>query len=138
MTAITGNCMCGATGFTVDGPVRQVVTCHCGLCRSMTGAAFSTYVVVKESQLTLTGDPGRLAAYQVTDRTRRHFCSTCGTPLFNVNPETYKGLRMLYLGTVHGHEQLEPAMNIFCESRLSWALRDAPGHSFPRAPGEGS
>ncbi|MES2384136.1 MAG: GFA family protein [Pseudomonadota bacterium] len=137
MSPITGHCKCGETAYKVNGPTLQVVSCHCGLCRSLTGAAFSTYVVVKESQLTVTSDPGSLTAYQVTDRTRRYFCRTCGTPLFNANPETYKGLRMLYLGTVRGHEQLEPAMNIFCESKLPWTMRHEPGQNFQRAPGEG-
>jgi hypothetical protein len=135
MNPITGSCKCGETGFKVDGPAMQIVTCHCGLCRSMTGAAFSTYVVVREAQFTATGDAEHLAAYQVTDRTRRHFCRACGTPLFNVNPETYKGLRMLYLGTVEGHEHLDPGLHIFCESKLSWATFPEAGQSFQRAPG---
>ena len=135
MNPITGSCKCGETGFKVDGPALQAVTCHCCLCRSMTGAAFSTYVVVKEAQLTVTGNPKQLAVYQVTDRTRRFFCRSCGTPLFNLNPATYKGLSMLYLGTVQGHESLEPTVQLFCESKLSWTRLHEGARSFPRAPG---
>jgi hypothetical protein len=101
----------------------------------MTGAAFSTYVVVRAAQLAVTGNPAQLAAYQVTDRTRRFFCRACGTPLFNVNPETYKGLSMLYLGTVQGHESLEPTVQLFCESKLSWTTLHEAARSFSRAPG---
>ena len=136
MNEITGGCKCGETGFSVAGPALQVVTCHCGMCRSLTGAAFSTYVVVREEHFAVVKGSDKLANYQVTDRTSRYFCSTCGTSLFNSNPETYKGLRMLYLGTVQGSERFEPRINIFCESKLPWVTLHESSKSFRRTPGD--
>ena len=134
MNQITGSCKCGEIGFNVDGPALQIVTCHCGMCRSLTGAAFSTYVVVREEHFTVTAGLEKLANYEVTDKTRRYFCRACGTSLFNSNPETYKGLKMLYFGTVRGNEHLEPRINIFCESKLPWVTLNESSKSFHRAP----
>jgi hypothetical protein len=100
----------------------------------MTGAPFSSYVVVREEHFSVASENETLAAYMVTERTRRHFCVTCGTPIFNSNPHTYRGLAMVYLGTLEGHENLVPGISIFCESKLPWVSIDASGKSFPSAP----
>ena len=136
MNEIAGGCKCGEIGFNVDGPALQIVTCHCGMCRSLTGAAFSTYVVVREELFRITEGSEKPASYEVTYRTRRHFCRNCGTSLFNSNPETYKGLKMLYFGTIRGNERFEPRINIFCESKLPWVTVHASSKSFQRTPGD--
>jgi hypothetical protein len=135
MNEMSGGCKCGQISFSVNGSALQIVTCHCGMCRSLTGAVFSTYVVVREEQFTLIEGRDQMASYAVTDRTSRHFCPTCGTPLFNSNPVTYKGLRIVYIGTIHGDQQLEPGINIFCESKLPWVTVRELSKSFQRTPG---
>ena len=134
MTDTTGRCHCGQIQYSVAGPVVQVVACHCGLCRGMTGAAFSSYAVVQSDRLTVTQGRGVLAAYAVTERTTRHFCNACGTPIFNSNPCSYPGLAMLYLGTVAGHELLAPKIDLYCESRLPWVRLHESCKSFAGAP----
>lgn len=100
----------------------------------MTGAPFSSYVVVKEAHFAVTTTHQILANYAVTERTKRHFCVTCGTPIFNSNPHTYKGLAMIYLGTVVGHENLAPELSIYCESKLPWVDIRESSKRFPCAP----
>jgi hypothetical protein len=134
MTESFGSCECGQIQYKVAGPVLQVVACHCALCRSMTGAPFSSYVVVNEKHFAVTSGHEILANYAVTERTKRHFCVTCGTPIFNSNPHTYNGLAMIYLGTVVGHENLAPEISIFCESKLGWVNIHESSKSFPHAP----
>jgi hypothetical protein len=46
MASIEGQCNCGAVRYTTNGEVQIIVNCHCNMCRSINGAAFSTYVVV--------------------------------------------------------------------------------------------
>src|SRR5438105_923693 len=33
----TGSCLCGAVRYEVRGPLRDVVVCHCGMCRKSHG-----------------------------------------------------------------------------------------------------
>ncbi len=133
MIETTGACHCGQVAYRVAGPVVQVVACHCGLCRGMTGAAFSAYVVVQNDHFCLTRGQETLANYALSERTTRHFCSHCGTPIYNANPATYQGLTMLYLGTLAGHEQLAPRINLFCESKLPWVTLNEASKRFERA-----
>lgn len=100
----------------------------------MTGAPLSSYLVVREEAFSVTYGKNGLASYAVTERTRRHFCVTCGTPIFNANPHTYKGLAMVYLGTVQGHERLVPGLSIYCESMLPWVSNSESIRRFPQGP----
>ncbi|MGX4642808.1 GFA family protein [Massilia sp. SYSU DXS3249] len=136
MSGSSGSCACGHIQYRIAGPALQVVACHCGMCRRMTGAPLSSYVVVKEEDFDLGPADGGLASYAVTERTTRHFCRRCGTPVFNANPHTYKGLNMVYLGTVQGHEALAPGMAIYCESKLPWVSLPASTRSFDSTPAQ--
>jgi hypothetical protein len=138
MSELFGGCRCGQVQYKLVGPIVQVVACHCGLCRSMTGAPLSSYAVVKEEHVAFTDSRAALASYAVTEHTNRHFCVTCGTPLFNSNPHAYRGLTMLYLGTVQGHERLTPGINIYCESKLSWVHLPESSKNFSRNPTKGA
>ena len=53
-----GSCPCGAVRFSIDGPVRDVIVCHCGACREANGgepweasAAYRRDLVVDASTL---------------------------------------------------------------------------------------
>ncbi len=100
----------------------------------MSGSPFSVYVVVREKDFRLAA--GETSRYQATDRTTKHFCASCGTPVFNANPATYKGLAMLYLGTTEDPRSYEPRMHIFCESKLAWVTPNACSQLFTRAPAD--
>jgi hypothetical protein len=36
-----GSCPCGAVRFAIDGPVRDVIVCHCAACREATGGPWA-------------------------------------------------------------------------------------------------
>ena len=117
MKKMTGSCNCGDIRYEVSGDAKNIVNCHCGLCRKMNGAAFSTYVVVLESDFTLLG--GELRTCSVSDNATKSVCRHCATPILNENPK-YKGLTILYLGSLDEPEALVPQVNIYCESQVSW------------------
>jgi hypothetical protein len=127
MSLVAGSCRCGAVALTVAGEVRRVVNCHCNLCRSMNGAAFTTYAVVDATAVTFTLGRDAIASHPVTADARKHWCARCGTPLYNTNPR-YAGLAMLYLGILDASGALVPAVNIYCSSKLPWVdeLKSAP------------
>jgi len=129
MKTISGQCSCGEIAYHHPAPAVQIVACHCSLCRRMTGAALSSYVVVKSAELVFTQGQQLLKTYAVTSHTQRHFCTACGTSIYNTNQEKYTGLSMLYLGTVNLHESLSPRMDIYCENKLSWlSITDSSRH----------
>lgn len=137
VTRVQGSCKCGAVSYSVSSAPLNIINCHCTMCRSMSGHAFASYVVVRDVDCVTDGTEG-LTEYAVTERATKHFCSRCGTAVFNTNPSTYPGVLILYLGTVKGHEQLRPQANIFSDSMLPWVEQLATIKSFSGAPRAGT
>lgn len=132
MSDLSGACLCGAIRYRVTSGVRRVVNCHCSLCRRMNGSAFSSYAVVPHKALELR-DEQSLARYAVTERATKHYCITCGTPIFNLNRK-YLGACMLYLGSIEGGDVYFPSLNVYCESMLSWVQEVGALEGFPAGP----
>lgn len=115
---LTGAGTYGLIKYHAEADLRRIVNCHCNMCRKMNGSAFSSYAVIPRKLLVMSGDDS-LAQYQVAESARKHFCRSCGTPLFKTN-EKYPGACMIYLGTLEGSASHLPSINIFSESILGW------------------
>lgn len=76
----TGSCHCRGVTYKVDGPLRDVIACHCEQCRKTSGHHVAATNVDK-SRLTLTAD-ATLRWYRASDAARRGFCGNCGGNLF--------------------------------------------------------
>lgn len=76
----TGSCLCGAVGYEVSGPLRDVVACHCSQCRKTTGH-FLAATGTEHQYFRLTKDGG-LKWYHASEDARRGFCGVCGATLF--------------------------------------------------------
>jgi hypothetical protein len=75
----SGGCLCGAVRYEVNGPLRDVVVCHCSRCLRTHGHA-AAYSSCARSDLTLVRD-AQLRWYEADGRARG-FCGTCGASLF--------------------------------------------------------
>ena len=76
----TGSCLCGAVRYEVGGELRDVVNCHCAMCRKTHGH-IGAYTATKKTALRLTESRG-LKWYTASNIARRGFCSECGGTLF--------------------------------------------------------
>jgi len=132
----TGGCDCGAVTYRITGPVRMAVNCHCSACRRRNGAAFSTYCVAPEEAFEIVRGEESLTSYAASEVGSKHFCSQCGTPVFNVNAR-YPGVCMVHYGTLAEHGQVGPRFNIFCESKLEWVDGVSALRSYQRERGGG-
>jgi hypothetical protein len=79
-TVHRGSCLCGGVVYEVEGPLRDVIGCHCTQCRKQTGhfmaataARHTDFKVVKQDDLKW---------YTSSDFAERAFCGTCGSTLF--------------------------------------------------------
>ena len=74
----SGACLCGAVAFRIDGPLQQVVVCHCGMCRRWAGgplfAAMAQSVAIEGQD--------NVQAYSSSDWAERAFCKNCGSGLY--------------------------------------------------------
>jgi hypothetical protein len=76
----SGGCQCGAVRYEVEGPLRDVVSCHCTECTRLNGN-FGPHSKAPRSRIHITRESG-LAWYQITAKARRAFCRECGSGLF--------------------------------------------------------
>lgn len=130
---ITGSCLCGAVRYTVDGPFKTAANCHCGICRKTLGSAFQTLAFADEAKFQITAGREQLVAYRVTERAVKHFCGTCGTPVFNRH-SNFPGNVLIPVGSLDDPASVVPAVNVFCESMLPWVGKIAELKSFAREP----
>lgn len=109
----SGGCACGSVRYRVDGPLRNVVNCHCERCRRITGhfmaaSACAAEHLVIESEETVgwyrpVEEPG--VAYA--------FCSVCGGSLFwrsDTGPESIS----ICAGTLDPPTGLVTDLALFC------------------------
>lgn len=76
----TGGCHCGAVRYTVTGPLRDVIYCHCTQCRRQTGH-FVAATRILDDALSITG-ADELTWYAASSDAKRGFCRHCGSLLF--------------------------------------------------------
>lgn len=79
-TRHAGGCLCGAVRYEVRGPLRDIVNCHCTMCRRLHGA-FGAHSKARKADIDIVEDDG-LAWYATSERARRGFCRACGSHLF--------------------------------------------------------
>jgi hypothetical protein len=80
----SGGCLCGAVRYEATGTLRDVVNCHCSVCRRWHGH-HSAYTSTALDGLRLVEDRGLTWYESTTDDTagvRRGFCCECGSSLF--------------------------------------------------------
>ena len=76
----TGSCNCGGVKYTVTGPLREVIACHCGQCRKQSGHFYAA-TNVADNDLHIE-DSGSLKWYAASEDAHRGFCGECGSALF--------------------------------------------------------
>ena len=101
----TGRCLCGAVRYEVNGPLRDVLICHCEECRrwhghvsACTAAKRDDLVLVEQAGLKWIDSPNSDA------RARRGFCGECGSSLFWDPPG--RPTISIAAGTLDGHTGL--------------------------------
>jgi hypothetical protein len=79
----TGGCLCGAVRYEVNGPLRDVLICHCQECRRWHGHT-SASTAARREDLALVAQRGlRWIDSPHSDAgARRGFCAECGSSLF--------------------------------------------------------
>ena len=81
MTGVaTGGCLCGAVRYEVARPLRDVIVCHCEMCRKAHGHV-GAYTAAPKAALRLVESRG-LEWYVSSPGIRRGFCGDCGGTLF--------------------------------------------------------
>ena len=109
----TGGCLCGAVRYAVGGPLRDVVVCHCGMCRKSHGH-IGAYTAAPKGALHLVESRG-LKWYRSSGVARRGFCGECGGTLFWDG--TGRDTISIAAGTLDAPTGLRTVVQIYVESK---------------------
>ena len=129
-----GSCLCGAVCFDAQLPSLWVAHCHCSRCRRAHGAAFVTWVGLRESDVSIADASGALRWHDSDLGGSRGFCGECGSPMF------FKGVpwsgelhvaRALFTGPV----DREPQVHACYDTHVPWVTL---GDSLPTRPDPGA
>jgi hypothetical protein len=108
-SAQEGGCLCGAVRFRVTGPLREIIACHCSMCRRATGA-FVAATAAADDNLAVNG-AGSLSWYGSSNEAERGFCARCGSNLFWRRPGS--GRTSILAGSLDQPTGLRIARHIF-------------------------
>ena len=74
---LIGSCLCGGFKYIVENPLKDLVNCHCSMCRKAVGASFFPCFMVPRDELVLL-ETSTIATYKSTKNASRYFCRRCG------------------------------------------------------------
>ena len=113
--AYTGQCLCGAVRYRVDGALDDPHLCHCGMCRRQSGH-FVAGFGAKRAEFTMTGED-KVTWFRSSSFARRGFCSVCGSVLFWDDGSERIGINM---GSLDQPTGLRLERHIFIEDKADY------------------
>ncbi|EDP55662.1 DUF636 domain protein [Aspergillus fumigatus A1163] len=126
-TTATGGCFCGNVRIEYSGQPMTSGLCHCRDCRKLTGSLYSYNLVVKRTDLKITGSPKELPKIADSGRhIKNYFCGDCGVsnPVLSYPPfgigKTTTILRAGIFDDIGVLNQRKPEAEIFTCGRVSW------------------
>jgi hypothetical protein len=120
-----GGCLCGAVRYRTTAPLRDVIVCHCSVCRRSHGGP-APFSAVPREHLEVTRDDG--LTWHERDAARRAFCNRCGSRLFwDRGGESVS----IAAGTLDEPTGLRTIRHIFVASQADWedSIDGIPGSS---------
>ena len=125
---ITGHCLCGKVRYEVTGTPLAMMYCHCEECRRATGSSLNTSLFVKREQFRIVSGESSVAFHETSPDNLRHFCSSCGSPLFKYFVEP-TGMMTIRAGTLDSDPGVRPIDGVrkLVRNELQPHRRNVPG-----------
>ncbi|OJJ68850.1 hypothetical protein ASPBRDRAFT_57417 [Aspergillus brasiliensis CBS 101740] len=88
----TGRCNCTSISITLPAQPERSVACHCLNCKKAGGGSFSINYFINQDDMTIEDPSQAMKIYHDPNtssgnKIQRHFCSSCGSPLFTLSPK---------------------------------------------------
>ena len=121
---LSARCFCGLVTLRSESGAKNVIHCHCGQCRRLSGAAFTTWVSVGRQDVQVDGAEN-LTAFMATVNVTRRFCKACGSHIYTTD-ERYPEILGIPAGIVDGEALPQPKAHYFASHRAAWfSIADA-------------
>ncbi|MBY0276338.1 GFA family protein [Candidatus Binatia bacterium] len=121
------SCLCGDVVWEGSGPGELVHHCHCGICRKISGTAFTTMGGVPASSFRFVRGGDGIRRFRSSPGSERCFCGRCGS---TVPGEAFGDTVFVPFGNVEGDPGGRPVAHIFVASKAPWY--ELPDDGLPR------
>lgn len=81
-----GRCFCGAVEIEATGAPLEMGYCHCGSCRSWSGAPVVAFTLWKQEHVRVTRGAELLGGFNKMGFSDRRYCTQCGGHLLVQHP----------------------------------------------------
>lgn len=112
-------CACRNVQIRFSAENLRCINCHCGLCRRLSGAAYSTWLSVDTDRFDLHTGADEVARYEATDNFHRYFCTACATTVFTTDARR-PGIFGVPLGIVGEPHGIRPDAEYFASDKVDW------------------
>lgn len=121
---ITGSCHCGTVQWQATLPSHVALNCHCNLCRSLSGADYSSWLIFPEAQFRILTGADNTTAYQATEKFQRTFCRSCGSTITCVNNDKFPQHIYVAKGNITSAYDQGPDVQVYTQDKASWVAID--------------
>jgi hypothetical protein len=130
---ITGGCLCRKVRFRITAAPLAMRLCWCRDCQYFAAGNATVNVVFPSDALRVEGQLTDFRSVADSGRVmHRHFCPSCGTPLFSAAEER-PHLVIVRNGSLDDTELIRPGATIWTDSAPEWAWID---ETVPRFAGQ--
>ena len=119
-TSIAGKCHCSAVEWQADLPPKVVLNCHCNMCRQLSGADYSSWVIVDASKFKVVKGSENICTYDATQKFSKSFCTACGTTVSCINNEKFPDHVYVAKGTICSEFDLPVNLQVYTDDKASW------------------
>ncbi|WP_416307793.1 GFA family protein [Neptunicella sp. SCSIO 80796] len=130
----TGQCLCGAVKYIVNGEISSFHICYCSRCRHSTGSAHASNIFTKPENIKwLCGlDNVQRFELQTAKSWTKQFCKQCGSGLPYINRSGT--FLVIPAGSLDEDIEIQPDDRIFCDDRAQWIEGIHRSPEFPALP----
>ncbi len=126
---LKGSCLCGGVRYEIEGELGPVNACHCGLCRKMSGSAFSSGATIPTASFRFIAGKDLVKEWESSPGYYRQFCGRCGSPILKRKDKTPEMIRFRP-GTLDGDPAIKIFKHLHVDSRAPWIeIKDDSLHS---------
>ncbi|WP_101758120.1 GFA family protein [Oceanicoccus sp. KOV_DT_Chl] len=129
---INGKCLCGEIQYSLKSELLFLYNCHCTQCRAFSGSSFATNASIIAKDLEISDKNGNMSVYK-TDSGCRHFCKSCGTPIYSFGKDNEE-YPTLHCGSIIGYPEKKVDANFWLSEKCSWVNINQEAENFDYAP----
>ena len=115
----TGSCLCGKITFEILQEIKEIIFCHCPMCRKAQGTAFSANTPIEKDKFKLISGKEYLHNYLSSPDKFRCFCKNCGSPIYSYFISKLNILR-LRIGCLDTVPEGKPSKHICADKKATW------------------